>query len=245
MKAVVFLDLDETLVAQERAFDAAFAAVARVASCEPVQVAQFVQTEFEKLPCAEIVRRCRFGGRDFLWADPGDQTEAERRIASDLVRFHNSVGGVLDMPDASSVFRDAMEKHESVYPDALPAVQRLAERTRVAVITNGMQAAQQRKLDRLGLTPYVERLFASTLVGVGKPDRRIFAYALSQMAVSQMAVQPEQAAMVGDSLHGDVAGAQAAGIEAVWIRRDPATPSDPAVRPDAELADLRRLEAFL
>lgn len=240
MKAVVFLDLDETLVAQERAFDAAFAAVARVAGCESVDVAQVVQREFEKLPCAEIVRRCRFGGRDFLWADPGDQTDAERRIASDLVRFRNAVESALGAPDASSVFREAMEKHESLYPDELPALQSLPERTRIAVITNGMQAAQQRKLDRLGLGPYVERLFASTLVGIGKPDRRIFEYALSQMSV-----EPEQAVMVGDSLLGDVAGAQAVGMEAVWIRRDASSIVDQDVQPDAEIHDLSRLEAVI
>jgi len=46
-----------------------------------------------------------------------------------------------------------------------------------------------------------------------KPHPRIFQHALAVMGLS-----PQEAAMVGDSLRADVAGAKALGMTAIWRR---------------------------
>jgi putative hydrolase of the HAD superfamily len=107
------------------------------------------------------------------------------------------------------------------------------------VITNGMTAPQRDKLSRLGIEPHFERMFASSAVGAGKPSRVIFEQALEQMGVS-----PSGAVMVGDSLDGDIAGAQIVGLRAVWINRRGRS-CEGAVWPDAEAADLTSIEAYL
>jgi putative hydrolase of the HAD superfamily len=67
-------------------------------------------------------------------------------------------------------------------------------------------------------------------VGARKPSPEIFERAL---AVAEVA--SHEAVHVGDSLAEDVAGARAAGIEAVLIKRD-GSPGPPGVRTVATLA---------
>lgn len=77
----------------------------------------------------------------------------------------------------------------------------------------------------LGITGYMEFVLASSVVGVEKPDRRIF-----EMALARMGVEPDRAIHVGDDFEADVLGARGAGIAAVHLNRDGAGSSDgPAI----------------
>jgi len=246
MKSVVFLDLDETLVAQERAFAQSFEAVGRLCGATASEVAAVAERAAERAPFVEVVRRCCFGGRDILWADAGDATAAERTIAAAADSYRRDVWSAFTGDGARAraqprglgeAFRRSMQESMEVFPDVLPALRRLRRAARVVVITNGMQRAQQVKLERLGLADHVDRLIASTEVGRGKPAREIFEYALSEMRIDRA-----HAAMVGDSLEGDVRGARRSGISAVWVNRG-------GVRSSAgdfsEIHDLAELEAVL
>jgi putative hydrolase of the HAD superfamily len=76
----------------------------------------------------------------------------------------------------------------------------------VAIVTNSDGHAAE-NLQRAGLDPRIP-VVDSALVGVAKPDPRIFAHALERLRV------PAATALhVGDTLTSDVAGARAAGIE--------------------------------
>jgi putative hydrolase of the HAD superfamily len=72
-------------------------------------------------------------------------------------------------------------------------------------------------------------------VGIGKPSPEAFAAALAALGA-----RLEPAAMIGDDLEADVAGAERAGIPAVWVDHGRALPPA-AVRPGRcirALADL-------
>ena len=83
---------------------------------------------------------------------------------------------------------------------------------RLAVVTNGGGDIQPARLAFSGLDRYVELLVTSSDVDLGKPDARIFEYALQRLGVSA-----NEAWMVGDSLDSDVAGALNAGVTGVWL----------------------------
>ena len=110
---------------------------------------------------------------------------------------------------------------------------------RLALITNGMPAAQAAKLQRLGLDNHFESLIASSDIGVGKPAAEIFRHALTVMGTTA-----EDSIMVGDSFDGDVMGAKRAGMKACWVRRDTSVPKD---NEDGVpiIPDLTSLEALL
>lgn len=120
-----------------------------------------------------------------------------------------------------------------LYDDALDVLHEVREQFTVGMITNGPTDIQQPKIDLLA----IEHLFDFTLIsestGFWKPDPRIF-----EMALSLAGVAAHEAVYIGDSPGHDVAGAQAAGIPAVWMNR---TGQEWAAdrHPELEVTDLR------
>jgi HAD superfamily hydrolase (TIGR01509 family) len=84
----------------------------------------------------------------------------------------------------------------------------------VIIVTNNIVREQRLKLERSGLAPFVDALVTSEEVGASKPDPRIM-----QKALDVSGVLAECAVVFGDSWTTDIAGAQAAGLRAVWFNR--------------------------
>lgn len=82
---------------------------------------------------------------------------------------------------------------------------------RLAVISNSDGRAEE-GLAAAGLLPYFEFVIDSALVGVEKPDPRIFHTALDRLGVA-----PAEALYVGDIYEVDVVGARRAGMEVVLL----------------------------
>jgi putative hydrolase of the HAD superfamily len=85
---------------------------------------------------------------------------------------------------------------------------------RVAVLTNGVNAQQRRKLASLGVLDDVEFVVALDDLGVGKPDPRMYAHACARFGLP-----PEQVVYVGDDVVRDALGARDAGLVGVWLDR--------------------------
>ena len=67
------------------------------------------------------------------------------------------------------------------------------------------------KLEKLGLLPFFSFVVSSEEAGVEKPHPGLFALCAEKAGVS-----PEECLLVGDSLKGDVLGAENAGMRALW-----------------------------
>ena len=120
--------------------------------------------------------------------------------------------------EADALFAGYLERYEAgwaVFEDSVPTLRRArAAGLAVAVLTNGQESQQRRKLDRLCLGAEIDLLVASSTLDAGKPDRRAF-----QHTVELLGVDASEALMVGDSLQQDVQGARAAGLMAVLLDR--------------------------
>jgi len=123
---------------------------------------------------------------------------------------------------------------------ALQAVRRVRPAPSLGLVTNGPADVQRPKVELLGIAPLVDFVLVSGEFGAWKPDPAIFAEALRLGG----AAAPE-AIFVGDSAEHDIAGAQAAGIRAVWINRPGRPWTEPAPPPDDEVPDLATLLALL
>lgn len=257
MISVIFLDLDETLVAQEEAFAGAYRATAELAAeAAGVDAESFARAIpvvaascFERLPIAGFVRRCRFGGRDVLWGNPFGSSEALRELAALAPKYRQDVWTtVLAQHSVSDQelwgrldarFRHEMTTRVAAFAEVERVLVKLSSRYRLAIITNGMPAAQAEKVRRLGFEQYFETLVASAEIGIGKPAGEIFRHALAGMSVPA-----DESVMVGDSLDGDVKGARQVGMRACWVRRDAsAAANDAASIPS--IPNLTGLEALL
>jgi putative hydrolase of the HAD superfamily len=120
------------------------------------------------------------------------------------------------------------------YPDTVPALERLAGRAQIGLISNGNADLALTSL----VSHFAFRLHAFEH-GAEKPDVELF-----DLALAHADVPAALAVHVGDSLECDVAGAQAAGWKAVWLNRIGA-PNETGLRPDAEIASLAELDGAL
>ena len=103
-----------------------------------------------------------------------------------------------------------------LFPDAVQTLSRLrTSGLKLGLITNGSMRMQSRKLECLALAPMFDTILISDAEGMSKPDPRIFHRALERLNTS-----PAGSVFVGDHPEVDVAGARAAGMQAIW-RRDP------------------------
>ena len=155
--------------------------------------------------------------------------------------------GALGVPDPERYAREAAREHVAAlaaaarpYDDVLPALDALAAAGMpLAIVTNGSSSAQRGKIALLG----PER-FAAVVVtgehGVAKPDPGVF-----RIALDELRMRPDQVVHVGDSLRADVAGAQSAGIAAVWLNRGGEPRPADAAAPDAQITTLARLADVL
>lgn len=102
----------------------------------------------------------------------------------------------------------------ALYPDVLPAMERLAEMgMRMGIISN-WDVRLPGLCHHLGLSRYLEFVISSANLGRIKPEASIFRIALERVGVA-----PHEAVHVGDHYYADVLGARAAGIYPVLLDR--------------------------
>ena len=94
--------------------------------------------------------------------------------------------------------------------------------------------------DEYGLTPLLEAIIDSTVLGVAKPDARIFEAALSELGVA-----PAHAIYVGDSYAADMVGGKNAGLWTAWLVGDQTKTRPDASMVDVQLSHLHELTDFL
>ncbi|MCA1667954.1 MAG: HAD family hydrolase, partial [Thermomicrobia bacterium] len=124
------------------------------------------------------------------------------------------------------------------YAETKPTMETFAKRFGTGVIAN--QSATIREwAEIVGFGEAVHLWCLSGELGFGKPDPRIFQYALDRAACD-----PKEAAMVGDRLDYDIAPAKRLGILTIRIRRGPHAIQAPRAReetPDLTFATLTAL----
>jgi len=97
-------------------------------------------------------------------------------------------------------------------PAAAPALAHAKAAGLVVGVISNSNGTVSRTLDMTGLGAWIDFVVDSSVVGVEKPDPRIFT-----MAVERAGVAPAEAAYVGDLYSVDVLGARGAGLQGVLI----------------------------
>lgn len=97
-----------------------------------------------------------------------------------------------------------------LFPGTLETIQYLHKNYPLHILTNGFREIQLKKLNNCGLTKYFTRIFTSETLGVNKPHREIFHW-----AVTTVNAKKNECLMIGDDQFVDIAGAKAYGIDTV------------------------------
>jgi putative hydrolase of the HAD superfamily len=94
--------------------------------------------------------------------------------------------------------------------------------------------------DEAGLKPCLSVILDSILIGLKKPDPRLF-----QLALDRLKVKPAQAVFVGDSFERDIVPAKALGMTTFWMTSDLNRPATDPSKIDKTLYSLEDLPAAL
>lgn len=142
--------------------------------------------------------------------------------------------------ELNAEFLNAMAEICTPLPGAVSLLNTLRGRVKMGIITNGFSSMQQRRLARTGLQDAFDLLVVSEEIGVAKPDRRIFDYALSQMGNPAR----ERVLMVGDTAESDILGGNNAGLATVWLNHHQRE-LPPGISATWQVANLSELEQLL
>ena len=126
-----------------------------------------------------------------------------------------------DEEGLNALYRQLVPRYSyTVFPEAESVLARSAALgfSNCVLSNNFPELAQT--LSLLGLAPYFDRCFVSSLVGYDKPRPELFRYALREAGF------PETAVMVGDNYTADILGARAVGMKTVWIAHPSGKPED-------------------
>jgi len=122
----------------------------------------------------------------------------------------------------------------TMYDDAIPALDWLAQRFVLVAVSNGNADVQQ-----VGLGSYFKAALSAQDFGIGKPDVRIF-----HAAAQAVGVAPDEVLHVGDDAEMDVLGGLQAGMQTVWLNRAGRDWAH-AAQPHAMVHDLAQLCTLL
>jgi putative hydrolase of the HAD superfamily len=252
MKALIF-DLAETLVADEVSATTAFLKACLFAQAHyginmpgfHATIREVCRSFWHQSPAREYCMEIGISSWEGLWAEFSGADEnlrilrewapTYRRLswATTLKKF-----GIDDeafaMKLADKYITSRQELHV-VFRDVAPTLEKFKSCYRLGLLTNGAPDLQRRKIHATDLGKYFDAVVVSGEVGIGKPDARIFEKMLAQLKTG-----PESALVVGDSLKSDIAGAQGAGIKAVWVNRSE-NAADAPIIPDGMVYSLDEL----
>lgn len=247
----VLLDLDDTLVVEYAAVEEAFFATCAEAwveyDVEPEALQRTVREQArlrwyscEQAAFIESVGASSFDALRASFRGEGDAL-AWLRAWAPAFRLETwtaalEAHGIRDRELARELaerFPEERRKSQAVNADAEPVLRALRPHYALAVVTNGFSDLQREKLESARLAPFFDVVLVSAELGYCKPDPRVFEVALERLGVSAA-----QAVMIGDGLRTDIAGARAAGIRSVWLRR-PGVAPEHDIPADAEVSSLR------
>ena len=97
-----------------------------------------------------------------------------------------------------------------LFPGTIELLEFLFAKYKLHIITNGFKEAQQAKLNQSNIDHYFLTVTNSEMVGVKKPNPKIFHHAL-HMANATI----ENSIMIGDNLEADILGALNIGMDAI------------------------------
>lgn len=110
----------------------------------------------------------------------------------------------------SEAYIDHLTTFNHLFEGTFEILNYLQDNYELHIITNGFEEAQERKMKNSSIRDYFKTITNSEMVGVKKPNPKIFNFALNIANANT-----EESIMIGDSLEADVEGAHNLGMDVI------------------------------
>ena len=165
-------------------------------------------------PDAETVQTDRTINEDLWRQREKGQVRREKLMNERFTRFLKAINAAGDGAEMNRYYLEQLSLHPDLMnAEVLDVLRELSEVATLAVVSNGFQKVQTRRLAESGILNYMEDVFVSEKMDCEKPGRKIFDAALRALGVENR----EHVLMVGDSLSSDIQGGANAGLDTCWF----------------------------
>lgn len=207
---LVLIDLDDTLFDYPKTEEVAFRNTFE-------ELGFFMESELGNEKKEEIYEKIKNRYKDVnlqLWKDLEKGAVDKDRLK--VVRFEKIIEEFdlkYDPYEMSELYLKKLG--EGIFP--FEATEKLCEylhsKYKVGIVTNGIKEVQHSRIENSTIVKYIDKIIISDEVGVNKPDKRIFEYAMNYFEI----MDKSEVIMIGDSLGADIKGGQNAGIDTCWV----------------------------
>ncbi|WP_179005269.1 YjjG family noncanonical pyrimidine nucleotidase [Winogradskyella forsetii] len=110
----------------------------------------------------------------------------------------------------SEAYIDNLSSFNYLFDGTFEILDYLKNKYELHIITNGFEEAQEKKMVASNIKPYFKTVTNSEMVGVKKPNPKIFNFALDLANANA-----KESIMIGDSLEADIEGAHKIGMDTI------------------------------
>lgn len=204
MYKVILLDIDDTLFDYEQSENYALTKVFE----------DFKYFEEHNLEDYRNLRKEYREINDFLWKEleKGNTTSEKLKIERFSILF-DVMKLDYDAEKFSKGYLKRLGEGAFLFEGAMEFCEYVSKKYKVAIITNGLKEVQTKRIKKSGIGKFADAVIISEEVGVNKPHREIFEYALKKLGH----VSKNDVIMIGDSQTADIQGGINIGIDTCWV----------------------------
>lgn len=137
-----------------------------------------------------------------------------------FTKVFKALGFDFDGPSFEEFFRSAIHESAIEVPGAMDLLKRLSEKYIVCAASNGPYEQQCHRLEKAGMTQYMQHCFVSENLGANKPSEKFFDAAFERLNKDlETPIKPEECIMIGDSMSADMAGGIKYGMKTCYYDR--------------------------
>ncbi len=198
----LFIDLDDTV------YD--FSAASEESFCETYELLQYGRffDSFEHY--LSIYKPYNLE----LWRIYGEGKITKEELNKRRYSYPLECVGIHDQELADTFCKEALSRIPTkgpLMPGAIELLEYLRPKYRMFILSNGFKELQSRKMHAAGIDKYFDELILSEDIGVNKPNRELYDYALQKTGSTL-----EESLMIGDMFETDIAGAANIGMEQIY-----------------------------
>ena len=198
----LFIDLDDTV------YD--FSAASEESFCETYELLQYGRffDSFEHY--LSIYKPYNLE----LWRIYGEGKITKEELNKRRYSYPLECVGIHDQELADTFCKEALSRIPTkgpLMPGAIELLEYLRPKYRMFILSNGFKELQSRKMHAAGIDKYFDELILSEDLGVNKPNRELYDYALQKTGSTL-----EESLMIGDMFETDIAGAANIGMKQIY-----------------------------